>query len=97
MSTLLQRHQAKNGREMGVNVSSQAEGEGNHWVDLFKKIKQKPLKIAPQCRVVKSLSWKLLWENFLNSDCISLAVSAPELTALLEASHYEGEERYAAH
>jgi hypothetical protein len=78
---------------MGVNVSSQTEVEGNHWVDLLKEIKKKPLEIASQCRVVKIISWKLLWENFLNSACVSLAVNAAELTALLEASHLEGEER----
>jgi hypothetical protein len=77
---------------MGVNVSMPAgEGDNNHWLELFKQIQHhKPLEIVPQCRVVKMISWSLMWENFLNSECQSFAVNETELSSLLEASLLEG-------
>ena len=77
---------------MGVNVSMPpGEGENNHWLDFFKQ--PAPLEIVPPCRVVKLISWNLLWENFLNSECQSFAVNETELSALLEASYLEGTPR----
>jgi hypothetical protein len=80
---------------MGVNVSMPpGEGENNQWLELFQQMSQhKPLQIVPQCRVVKLISWNLLWENFLNSECQSFAVNETELSSLLQASYLEGTPR----
>lgn len=80
---------------MGVNVSQTEGGDANnHWIELFKHIqRQELLQIVPQCRVLKLISWNMLWENFLKSECQSFAVNIAELTSLLTESIFDGIEK----
>jgi Ca2+-binding EF-hand superfamily protein len=72
---------------MGVKNSKITDPTTNSWVDFFNRLKQKPIEIAHRSRVIKSISWRKLWDNFFQSSLTHFALTPPELIALLEVSY----------
>jgi hypothetical protein len=65
---------------MGVNFSNVDSKTKEHWSS------NKTFQIHSRSRILKKINYELLWDNFLQSNAKSFAISSAEINALFEAS-----------